>query len=569
MADTTKTLQLPETISVRSLASQLNVEPTAVISKLITNGVMAHINQNLDYDTAALLIEEFGFSAEPETTTTSQITKSVDTKNAEQRPPIVTIMGHVDHGKTSLLDYIRTSNVAAGESGGITQHISAYQIEFTNSDKQKRKITFIDTPGHEAFSALRAHGASITDLVILVVAADDGVKPQTLEALKHARQANVPIIVAINKTDLAKANIERVKQQLAEHELMPEDWGGQTVIVPLSAKSGEGVDTLLEMIILTTDLLELKADPTATPEGIVLEANLDKQVGPIATVLVYNGTLHTGQVLVVGKTYGRVRSLEDDRGRKLPSAGPAQPVVITGLKDVPIFGDRIEAVPNEKVAKTMTQASSKYGAKSAGETDNTFRIVLKVDVGGSLAALEDSIRKLKFKDATIEILSAGIGQVNENDINLAKPAGATVIAFRSTPLKRVLELAEKDGVEVKEYWIIYEALDFLAEKLKEIATPTFVTEEIGRLKVLEVFSAKGANAIAGGEVTEGFVSKNTDVIIHRDKEEIGKGKVVSVKMGKVDVDKVEQGAQCGLSLEELTAAVEKGDVLVFTQTREE
>ncbi|QQG50163.1 MAG: translation initiation factor IF-2 [Candidatus Berkelbacteria bacterium] len=565
----TKLLHLPETVSVRTLASQLNVEPTAVIGKLIANGVMAHINQNLDYDTAALLAEEFGFTTEPEVKTAAQITKSIDTKNAEARAPIVTIMGHVDHGKTSLLDYIRSTNVAAGESGGITQNISAYQIDFTTSDKQTRKITFIDTPGHEAFSALRAHGASITDLVVLVVAADDGVKPQTIEAINHAKLAGVPIIVAINKTDVGKANIERVKQQLAEHELIPEEWGGKTVMTPLSAKTGDGVDNLLELIILTTDLLELKADASLNPEGIVLEANLDKQVGPIATVLIYNGTLHTGQVLVVGKTYGRIRSLEDDRGRKLPSAGPAQPVVITGLKDVPTFGDRIEAVPNEKVAKTMTQSGSKTGSKTAGDSNNSFRIVLKVDVGGSLAALEDSIHKLKIKDATVEILSAGIGQINENDINLAKASGAAVISFRSAPLKRVLDLAEKDGVPVKEFWIIYEVIDFLKDKLTEIATPTYVTIEVGRLKVLEVFSAKGPNAIAGGEVTEGEVSKNKDVVIFREKEEVGKGKVISVKMGKVDVDKAEKGAQCGMSLEQLSAPVEKGDVLVFSETKEE
>jgi translation initiation factor IF-2 len=478
-------------------------------------------------------------------------------------------MGHVDHGKTSLLDYIRSANVAAGESGGITQHISAYQIDFTTSDKQKRKITFIDTPGHEAFSALRAHGASITDLVVLVVAADDGVKPQTLEALNHAKTAGVPIIVAINKIDTPKANIERVKQELAEHELVPEDWGGKTVIVPLSAKTGENVDTLLELIILTTDLLELKADPTVTPEGIVLEANLDKQVGPIATVLIYNGTLRPGQVVVAGKTYGRVRSLEDDRGRKLNLAGPAQPAVITGLRDVPIFGDRVESVPNEKVAKAMTLSSNNAQNKSSGESNNTFRIVLKVDVGGSLAALEDTIHKLKYKDATVEILSAGIGQVNENDINLAKPAGATVISFRSTPTKRMLDLAEKDGVPVKEYWIIYEALDFLTEQLKTIATPTFVKIEIGRLKVLEVFSAKGDAAIVGGEVTEGEVASNKDVAVTRNKEEVATARVTGLKIGKVEADRVEKGAQCGLNLEKLSAPVEKGDVLILSEQREE
>lgn len=565
-ADAKPTIKLPEEISVRSFSSLLEQPPTTVISKLIANGVMANINQNIDYDTAALLAEDFGFVAEPEQVSTN-INKGTTSKDAVERPPIVTIMGHVDHGKTSLLDYIRSANVAAGESGGITQHISAYQIEFKTKENDKRKITFVDTPGHEAFSALRSHGASLTDIVILVVAADDGVKPQTIEAIEHAKKANVKIIVAINKTDLPGANTERVKSQLAEHDLIAEEYGGQTVMVPVSAKSGDGVDNLLELIILIADLLELKADPDALPEGIVIEANLDKQVGPLATVLVYNGTLHPGQVVVVGKTYGRIRTLENDQLQKVPAAGPAMPVRLVGLKDVPNFGERLEVVPNEKVARSMTQSGG-VKAKGGRESENTYRIVLKADVGGSLAALEDSISKLKVKDAVIEILSSGIGQVNENDINLAKPAGGAIISFRLPPNKRLQDLAEKEGVPLKEYWIIYDAIEFLQAELKRIATPVYVTVETGRLKVLEVFGHKAQNWIVGGDVLQGELKAGQDIVITRSKEEVGPGKANEIRVGKLAVDKSSKGEQCGVNLD-TEATIEKGDVLTFTETVEE
>lgn len=563
-----KVLQLPDSISVRALADKMGVNATDVIGKLIKNGVMATINQSIDYDTASLLVEDFNWTAEPEIIAINLRLKSNDTKTSQPRPPIVTIMGHVDHGKTSLLDYIRSSKIAAGEAGGITQHISAYQIEFKNSEGQMRKITFIDTPGHEAFSALRTHGASITDLVILVVAADDGIKPQTLEALHSARMANVPVIVAINKVDLPSANLERTKQQLVEHDLAPEEWGGKTVVVPISAKTGQGVDQLLEMVILTTDLLELKADPEVASEGIVIEANMDKQRGPIATVLIYNGTLRAGQVVVTGGTYGRIKVLEDDLGRPIITAGPATPVMVMGLKDVPIFGDRLITAPNEKVAKTMvTQSVDKIRAV-ANEDDNHLQIVLKTDVGGSLAALEDSISKLKVKDATVEILSSGIGAVNENDINLAKPAGALIIAFRSTPTKRIHDLAEQEGVELREFWIIYEALDLLGEKLKKIATPVYIREELGRIKLLQVFSQKKGIAIAGGVVTQGVVAMADEIVIYRDKEEIGKAKMTGLKIGKVTVDQAEVGEQCGVGLEG-SPELEKGDVLAFLKIKVE
>ena len=563
-----KVLQLPESISVRALADKIGVNATDVIGKLIKNGVMATINQSIDYDTAALLVEDFNCTAEPEVLATNIFTKSTDTKSSVARPPIVTIMGHVDHGKTSLLDFIRQSNIAGGESGGITQHISAYQIEFKTSEGSKRKITFVDTPGHEAFSALRAHGASITDLVIMVVAADDGIKPQTLEALHHARTANVPVIVAINKFDLPGANIERVKQQLVEHDLAPEEWGGKTVVVPVSAKTGKGVDQLLEMVILTTDLLELKADPEASSEGIVIEANMDHLRGPIATVLIYNGTLRAGQVVVTGGTYGKIKVLEDDLGRKVITAGPATPVVIMGLKDVPIFGDRLITAPNEKVAKTMVVQTASSSKASSDENDNHLRLVLKTDVGGSLAALEDSISKLKIKDATVEILSSGIGAVNENDINLAKPAKALIIAFRSTPTKRMLDLAEKEEVELREYWVIYEALDLLTEKLKKIATPVYVRDEMGRLKILQVFSQKKGVAIAGGDVTQGVVAMADEVVAYRNKESIGTAKMTGLKIGKMAVDQAEVGEQCGVGLEG-SPELEKGDVLAFVKVRVE
>lgn len=554
-----QTIEIPEEISVRALAADLGVDPTKVIGKLVAGGVMATINQTLDFDTATLIAEEFGFTATAQKAV-SAVRKTTDSKNAAARPPIVTIMGHVDHGKTSLLDYIRRSNIAAGESGGITQHISAYQINFATKEGQKRKITFVDTPGHEAFSALRAHGATLTDIVILVVAADDGIKPQTIEAINHAKSANVPIVVAVNKTDLPGANIERVKQQLSEQELVSEDWGGKTIVVPVSAKSGQGVEDLLEMVILTADLLDLKADADSTPEGIVIEANLDKQVGPIATVLVYNGTLHPGQVIVIGKTYGRIRALEDDTGSRISSAGPAKPAIITGLKDVPNFGERLEVVPNEKVARTMTQGQTTKAA-GAKESDNTFRIVLKADVGGSLAALEESVRKLKTKDATVEIIASGIGPVNENDLTLAKTSNAHLIAFRVQVPKRVKELAEKEQVTLLEYWIIYDALEFLQEELKRIATPVKVITETGRFKVLALFSKKGDKAIIGGEVAKGELKNGLELVVTRNKEELGQAKISQIKIGKVDTDKAEAGTQCGLSIEGYTD-IEVGDVVI-------
>lgn len=558
-------IQIPDEISVRALAGLLEVDPTKVISQLVAGGVMATINQSLDFDTATLVAEEFGFKTEIEKEN-NIISKTSTSKNAVLRAPIITIMGHVDHGKTSLLDYIRRSNIAEGETGGITQHINAYQIDFETSEKKKRKITFIDTPGHEAFSALRAHGASITDIVILVVAADDGIKPQTVEAIKHAKSANVPIVVAINKIDLPGADIEKVKGQLAEHELTPEDWGGKTIVAPISAKKGDGVNDLLEMVLLTADLLELKADATAVTEGVVIEANLDKQVGPLATVLIYSGTLRPGQVIVIGKTYGRIRALQDDLGEKITSAGPAKPVIITGLKSVPMFGERLESVPNEKVARTMTQTVVKKGRSSSKENENTFNIIIKADVGGSLAALEESIRKLKNKDATVDIISGGIGPINENDIALAKAAKSHIIAFRLKTVKRVKDIAEKEGVRALEYWIIYDAIEFLQEKLKGIATPEKIVEEKGRLKVLALFSKKGKSAIIGGEVTQGIIKKNLDVTVTRKKEEVGNVKIMSVQSGKVETDLVEAGSRCGLTVEGETEILE-GDILIANEIR--
>ncbi|HSX41937.1 MAG TPA: translation initiation factor IF-2 [Candidatus Saccharimonadales bacterium] len=567
MADEKKVIQLPEEISVRSLSSLLKYDPTRIITALINGGIMATINQSLDYDTAALIAEEFGYVAEPETQKVVNKTVTVS-KNATERAPIVTIMGHVDHGKTSLLDFIRSANVAAGETGGITQHISAYQIDFKTKEGPKRKITFVDTPGHEAFSALRAHGAALTDVVILVVAADDGVKPQTLEAIEHAKGANVPIVVAINKADLPGANPDRVKQQLSDAGLVPEEWGGPVSMVPVSAKTGDGVDNLLEIVLLTTDLLELKADAEALPEGIVIEANLDKQVGPLAVVLMYNGTLRTGQVVVVGKAFGRVRAILNDLGGTINHAGPAMPVQIQGLKDVPKFGDRLEVVPNEKVARAMTQTFAK-AKTGAAEDANTYRIIIKADVGGSLSALEGSISKLKNKDAFVEIISGGIGAVTENDINLAKPSKALIVAFRVLVNKRMVELAEKEGVVVKEYGIIYEVIEFLQSEIKRIATPVLVKTEVGRLKVLAVFSRAKGQAIVGGEVIDGEARQNLDLVIYRDKEEIGTAKASSLKLGKIETDKVEKGEQCGVSVEGETVEIDKGDILAFVETKEE
>jgi translation initiation factor IF-2 len=405
--------------------------------------------------------------------------------------------------------------------------------------------------------------------VILVVAADDGVKPQTIEVIEHARKANVPIIVAINKVDVTGANPERVKQQLAEHDLVSEEWGGKVIMMPISAKSGQGVNELLEMIILTTDLLELKADPEMLPEGIVIEANLDKQVGPSATIIIYNGTLRTGQVVVIGKTYGRIRALEDDHGQKIASAGPSKPVRLLGLKDVPSFGDRLEVVPNEKVARAMTLSGQKKAMGASGEEVNSVKVVLKVDVGGSLAALEESLSKLIVKDARVEILSSGIGQINENDINLAKASSAQIISFRQPVNRRFTEMAEKENLILKEYWIIYDVTEYLLTELKRIATPTLVTTQLGRQKLLAVFSWKKGEGIVGGEVIDGTVKPNVQVEIVREKEIIGAAKAKAMKIGKVEVDQAEKGEQCGVTLTDATIEPEVGDVLNFFEVKEE
>jgi len=556
-----KEIVLPENLSVRNLAALLNVEPTELMGKLIANGVLAHINQEIDHDTAALIASEYGWEVKEETI--KQIATRSQT-TGEKRPPIVTIMGHVDHGKTTLLDYIRSSNVAATESGGITQHISAYQINFTMGNKERRVITFIDTPGHEAFGAIRAHGASLTDLVVLVVAADDGVKPQTLEAYEMAKKANVPIVVAINKIDAPGANQERVKQQLTEIGLTPEDWGGKTITVPISAKNGSGVNDLLEMIVLATDILELKADKRAAFEGIVIEASRDKQIGPRAVVLVYNGVLRLGQIVFTGKTYGRVRSMTDDQGRPVVEAQPSLPVTVSGFKDVPSFGERVQVVPSEKVARSMLNDGTIK--KSSAHEGKNLSLIVKADVGGSLAALLDILQKQKYHDAGVEIVASGIGQLTESDLKMAQASGASVLVFRSSPAKRLLELAQRDGILIKESWVIYELTNYVQEKLREIASPIVERVTLGRLKVLAVFKQKKGEAIIGGEVLEGEIVANKPVIVTREKEEIGQGEAKEIQENKISVDRVEKGRRCGVSLVN-APEIAVGDVLIFQDTK--
>jgi len=558
-------LEIPESVTVRALSVLLNKQPTEVITKLIQNGVMAHINQSLDFDTAALIADEFGFEAVVEVKN-DKLSFTTGSKDSIKRPPIVTIMGHVDHGKTTLMDFIRSANVAASESGGITQHISAYQIDFETKDKVKRKITFIDTPGHEAFSQLRAHGVSMTDVVILIVAATDGVKPQTIEVIEKARANNVPIIVAINKIDMPGANVEMVKKQLSEHELMPEEWGGKTTMIPISAKSGQGVADLLEMVILTADLLDLKADSNIPAEGVVIEAHKDIQVGSMATILIYNGTLRPGYSMVVGSTYGKIRSMSNDQGIAIQTAGPATPVIISGLNDVPKFGDTIQIMPNEKSARVIANQKNAKTSKYSEKPANAFRVVIKADVGGSLAALEDSIKKLKHKDAVVEVLQSGIGQVTENDINIAEASGSTIIAFRVEVPSQIKKMNENKNILIKEFWVIYEIIEFLSQQLEIIATPTYVTEELGRLKILQIFNQKGTDAIVGGEVAQGKAVSKSEIIIQRNGEEIGKAKMTSLKAGKIDTDEVDKGVQCGVGLSEVEDIAE-GDVLIFAITK--
>ena len=569
-----KVVTLPDFLTVRELASVLGVSAIDVIKELMNNGIMANINQQLDYDTAAIVAEEMGFEAQPEappaaveeveiipTPIKERLYEGEAPENLQPRPPVVTMLGHVDHGKTSLLDVIRHTNVVASEAGGITQHIGAYQVEHRG-----KKITFLDTPGHEAFTAMRARGAQGADIAVLVVAADDGVMPQTLEAIDHARAAQVPIIVAINKMDKPNANPERVKKQLSEAGLDPEEWGGNVICVPVSAKEKTGIEELLDSILLVADLAEIKANPNRPAVGTVIEAKLDKSRGPTATLLVQNGTLREGDSLVIDDIYGRVRAMFNEKGEKLKEAPPSTPVVVLGLSGVPRAGDIFEVVEDEKTARAIAaqRAEEKergaarpgralsleeiYARMEAGQVKE-LRLILKTDVQGAIEPVVSSLEKLSHDELKVKFIHVGTGNISESDIMLAVASKAIVIGFNVEvdPAARIM--AEAEGVDVRLYNVIYKLIEDVDKALKGLLEPTYEELVTGRAEVRAVFTIPRVGNVAGVYVTEGLLSRNSLARVKRDGQVIYEGRVASLKRFAEDVKEVRAGFECGVGLE--------------------
>ncbi|MGA2666987.1 MAG: translation initiation factor IF-2 [Patescibacteria group bacterium] len=558
-------VEVSSVLTVREFAAALGFPVTDVIGSLVKNGVMATINESIDFDTMLIIGDELGFEVKLKTESANIKALKAKTinkkKNLILRAPVVTVMGHVDHGKTKLLDAIRQTDVVSTESGGITQHIGAYQIKIKNQKSkiknEERAITFLDTPGHEAFSAMRAHGANITDVVVLVVAANDGVKPQTVEAANHAKAANVPIVIAINKVDLPDADIDKTKRQLADIGLSPEEWGGKTPIVEVSAKTGQNIDSLLEMILLVADLAELKADPNLPASGVVIESHMQAGLGPLATVLVQEGTLKLGDPVVIGRTYGKIRIMENYLSKKILTAGPSTPVQIAGLQDLPNFGDRFEVVADEKNAREMTKAKTiKRKVLSITELSSDIKegkikelnIVLKADVNGSLKAITTSLKNISTEEVKINIIHEGVGDVSESDINMALASNALVIGFRVKVDADVMNLARRENIKISIYDIIYQLIDDLAAALSGLLEPEIIETEIGRLEVLAVFKVHRNEKIIGGKVTTGQIENKTEVKITRDKDTIGEGRVENLQQNKNDVHEVLEGFECGLKV---------------------
>jgi translation initiation factor IF-2 len=580
-----RVIRISDMVPVGELAKQMGVKAGEVLRKLMDLGVMATITQQLDLDTASLVAQEFEYAIENvafDAESAIEMEHGTDEgqePEKETRPPVVTIMGHVDHGKTSLLDSIRSTNVTEGEAGGITQHIGAYSVNAAG-----RRITFVDTPGHEAFTAMRARGAKVTDIVVLVVAADDGVMPQTIEAISHARAANVPIIVAVNKIDKADANLDRVKRGLADHGLAAEDWGGDTAIVPVSAKTKQGIPELLEMILLQADVLELKANPAKLARGVIIEAKLERGRGPVATVLVQEGTLHAGDPFVCGTQYGRVRAMMDEKGQKLEEAGPSMPVEILGLAGVPEAGDVFSAVGDEATARQVASArldkkrqaqlstTSKvsleelYDKIKSGEAKE-LRVILKADVQGSVEALQKALGLLSTDEVRLNVLHASVGGVSESDVLLASASKAIIIGFNIRPESKATELAEREGVDIRLYTIIYEALNDMRSALEGLLTPTIREKIVGRAEVRRPFPIPGVGTIAGSQVTEGKITRASRVRLVRDSVPVFEGKVASLRRFKEDVREVASGLECGIGLENFND-VKPGDVIEAFEVEE-
>ncbi len=565
---------IPDEIVVSELASRLKVTATEVIKQLMKLGEMCTINQTIDFDTASLVAEELGAKVEKEIIVTIEerlIDDSEDEGEGEERAPVVVVMGHVDHGKTSLLDKIRNANVTASEAGGITQHIGAYRVTCNG-----KEITFLDTPGHEAFTAMRARGASVTDIAILVVAADDGIMPQTVEAINHAKAANVQIIVAINKIDKEGANPDRVKQELTEHGLVIEEWGGDVICVPVSAKTGQGIDELLENVLLVAEVQELRANPNRLAKGTVIEARLDKGRGPVATLLVQNGTLHTGDIIIAGTAVGRVRVMTNDKGKTVKAAGPSYPVEITGLAEVPAAGDTFNAVEDERLARELVE-QRKHEAKQEQFSqyqkvtlDNLFSqieqgeikelpIIVKADVQGSVEAVKQSLEKLSNDEVRVKVIHGAVGAVSEGDVMLANASNAIIVGFNVRPDPVAADSAEKDGVEIRLYRIIYDAIEEVSTAMKGMLAPKFRENLLGRCEVRQVYKISNVGNVAGAYVLDGKVTRNAEIRVVRDGIVIAEDKMSSLKRFKDDAKEVASGYECGITLEKF-GDIKEGDI---------
>lgn len=574
------TIEIDAMITVGDLAERISVPVTQLIGELFKNGMMITVNEKVDFDTAQIIVDELGLDiklekkseAEPEVVKRDKT--SID-PNAVDRPPVIAVMGHVDHGKTSLLDSIRDGHVADGESGGITQHISAYQIEHKD-----RRITFLDTPGHEAFAALREHGALLTDLVVIVVAADDGIKPQTLEAIRFARKAGVKMIVAANKMDKESANIDRLKQQLAENELLPEDWGGDTTVMPVSAKTGKGINELIDMILLTADIEELKALDKGPARGLVIESHMEQGKGPVAAVLVEHGELKRGDFLVAGGSYAKVRTLQDTNGKIVQSAGPSTPVEVSGFKSMPEFGDVFEVEKNEKTARLVAEknAENKGSQGKASNVSDTellriisqkkqmqeLNVIVKADVQGSLTSVIDSLKTLGNEEVSVRVVGSGVGAINDTDLHLASTSNAIIYGFHVVTPPGLRQLASRDKVSIRHYEVIYELLNDAKQELSDLLAPEVIETQLGRIKVKKVFKTTQKEIIAGGEVTKGKVAAPAKVKVMREGELVQEVDASRLQRGPQEVKEVESGEECGVTLNtDSKLNLSEGDLLEF------
>ncbi len=575
------TVEIPDEISVGELASRMKKQGTAVVKELMKLGVMASLSETIDFDTAAIVAEEMGCKVKHEVVVTLE-EKLIETaedreEDLQPRAPVIVVMGHVDHGKTSLLDYIRSTNVTAGEAGGITQAIGAYQVNVND-----KVVTFLDTPGHEAFTAMRARGAMVTDIAILVVAADDGIMPQTVEAINHAKAAGIPIVVAINKMDLPGANPENIKQQLTQYDLLSEDWGGDTIICPISAKTGAGIDELLENVLLVAEMRELKANPNRAARGAVIEARLDKGRGPVATLLVQNGTLKQGDILIAGTAVGRVRAMTDYRGKPVKSAGPSVPVEITGMAEVPSAGDDFYAVADERMARELAEqrkqerkdALAAPAAKKVSLDDlfdqiqvgdvKELKIIVKADVQGSAEAVRQNLEKLSNEEVRVRVIHSGVGAINESDVMLASTSNAIIVGFSVRPDNVARSMIERDKVDVRLYRVIYDCIEEIEAAMKGMLSPKFREVELGRVEVREVYKITGAGTIAGCYVKEGKVLRNAQLRLVRDGVVIHEGAIASLRRFKDDVKEVATNFECGIGLEKFSD-IKVGDIFEVYQ----